>query len=300
MTRSAAEVLIVDDEPVIRGLLENVLVSRGHKVLTAENGVDALGILRVTAVDMVISDIQMPVMDGFELFSRLEREFPRVKRVLMTGCDIDEYLAMIREYNIGNVLSKGGDFHIGEITRYIESLLDGTIFGLEHYFEDDKTDCADIRCQDDSERACRQILELYLGPDKIFLEIALNELISNAVFHGVLQMSGVPRDQWDSLYRIDDETPIRVCWASDSEKVGICIEDPVGRLKKKDVLRWLDHPIGQKVAGEEHGRGLMLVRKLIDRFVINIDPGIRTECIVIQHHDRALARQNKPLLVNEI
>ena len=300
MSRGPFHILVVDDEPVMRHLLRDLLRMRGHCVRTAADGREALSVVCTESVDMVISDIQMPEMDGFTLLSVLEAEYPSIRRVLMTGCEIDGYLGLIREYNIGNVLSKGGDFHLEEIASYIDRLLCGTVFGLGPYFEGEASDSVNVFCQDDCERACSRVLSLYRGADRVFLEMALNELVSNAVFHGVLRMSGVPRERWSNCYRIGSRDPVKVTWMSDDEKVGIGVEDPVGALSKKDVLRWLDHPIGDENPGEEHGRGLMLVRRLIDRLIINIDPGVRTECIVLQYHERRDEHRKKPLLIHEL
>jgi DNA-binding response OmpR family regulator len=60
-------ILITDDSVRNLKLLRDVLEARGHEVIEAANGVQALGILEAAAVDAVISDILMPLMDGFRL-----------------------------------------------------------------------------------------------------------------------------------------------------------------------------------------------------------------------------------------
>jgi two-component system, response regulator, stage 0 sporulation protein F len=293
-------ILIVDDDANMVDLLADLFSSRGHSVKTASNGREALVILRRDPPpDMVISDIQMPVMNGFELFDVLDREFPLVKKVMITGCDIDEYLSLIRERNIGNILMKGGEFHIHEISRYIESLLTGDIFGLEKNFTSTIT-TRSIYSEQDAATVCEDILAEYRGDDRVLLEMAINELISNAVFHGVLELSHASRDTWNDRYVINDDKAVKVSWTLDDERIGVSVEDPAGRLKKSDVLRWLDHPVTDQAETEEHGRGLMLIRRLIDRFIINIKPGHRTECILIQYKNRSPERLRKPIIIHEL
>lgn len=61
------KILIVDDQPINRRLLTAQLEAEGHTVIAAGNGVEALALLESTTVDVLISDILMPVMDGYRL-----------------------------------------------------------------------------------------------------------------------------------------------------------------------------------------------------------------------------------------
>jgi len=68
------KILAVDDNDVNLHLLETLLRKDGHEVVSARNGSEALQRLRTEAVDMVISDILMPVMDGFQLCKACKRD----------------------------------------------------------------------------------------------------------------------------------------------------------------------------------------------------------------------------------
>lgn len=293
-------VLIVDDEIVICQLLETFFSSRGYETRSAMNGIDALQKIAGQIPDIVISDIRMPGMDGIELFKNIKERFPQVKLVLMTGYNVDEYLSLIRRHNIGNILVKGPDFSLREVDTYIRSILTGDIFGLERHFPRSKLHQVAIESYARSEEVCTMISKQCHGHDDLFLKMAIDELISNAVFHGVLQLTGIPRERWRDDLKIDQGSAITVSWASDSEKIGVSVEDPKGNLKKVDALRWLDQSDNSGRDTEEHGRGLYLVRRLIDRFIINIDPGKRTECIVIQYFNRDHTNQFKPLQIHEL
>jgi CheY-like chemotaxis protein len=62
-------ILIVDDEPDYRLVLGRMLSQHGHKVILAEHGRDALQKMKHTPIDLIITDVYMPVMDGFALYS---------------------------------------------------------------------------------------------------------------------------------------------------------------------------------------------------------------------------------------
>jgi len=73
-------ILVVDDEPEYRLVTKTVLLSEGFKVVLAENGEDGLKQLEGTPIDIVISDIYMPVMDGIR-FHRAVRALPKFEKL---------------------------------------------------------------------------------------------------------------------------------------------------------------------------------------------------------------------------
>ncbi len=68
-----AKILAVDDQKVMRELVRGVLEGDGHEVLLAEDGMQAMQFARDNAVDLVLSDINMPNMNGISLVSKLRR-----------------------------------------------------------------------------------------------------------------------------------------------------------------------------------------------------------------------------------
>ncbi|MFP4059919.1 MAG: response regulator [Bacteroidales bacterium] len=71
-------ILIVDDSESIRAVIIFVLEDAGYKVLFAENGQDALGMLNGRSIDLIITDLHMPVMDGID-FIKHARELDAYK-----------------------------------------------------------------------------------------------------------------------------------------------------------------------------------------------------------------------------
>lgn len=292
-------ILIVDDEDGIRHILSEFFRAHNYNTSCASNGKEALELIMKSQPDLVISDIQMPVMDGFELFSTLKTSFPSIKHIMMTSYDIDQYISLVRKYNIGNILSKGPEFRLNEISSYVKSILTGEIFGLQRYLPDIALQTLTIKSYAQAKEVCSSIVKSSPMGNNLYLEMAIDELVSNAFFHAVLKLSTLPRECWTESYHCQAPNAIRVTWGFDDEKIGFSVEDPKGNLKKTDALKWLDSNREEKV-NEEHGKGLLLVRKLIDRLIINIDPGKRTECVIIQYFDRKRGKNNKPLMIHEL
>jgi len=82
-----ASVLLVDDTPLIRYLAQHVLEEAGYETHSAEDGRAALGFVRAREipVDIVVTDLTMPEMDGFALIRELRKLSPDTRIVLMTG-----------------------------------------------------------------------------------------------------------------------------------------------------------------------------------------------------------------------
>ena len=80
-----AKLLIVDDEPLIRASLSEVLAELGFSVRSAEDGFSALAEIRKEIPDILLSDLNMPDMSGFELLSVVHRRFPSIRVIAMSG-----------------------------------------------------------------------------------------------------------------------------------------------------------------------------------------------------------------------
>jgi CheY-like chemotaxis protein len=79
------EVLIVDDEQMVRNTLRKMLERAGHRVQEAEDGVQALQFLEKRSPDLVICDIIMPNMEGIETLREVKKLSPKVKVIVISG-----------------------------------------------------------------------------------------------------------------------------------------------------------------------------------------------------------------------
>ncbi len=92
---SSHTVLIADDEPTVRSIAEILLKRAGYQIVTANNGAEALKIVqeRDGALDLVMLDYTMPIMDGKETFKQISNEFPELPVMICSGylCDFKEF-----------------------------------------------------------------------------------------------------------------------------------------------------------------------------------------------------------------
>lgn len=116
-------VLVVDDEQGIRDMLARHLRFCGYEVHKAGNGREALELMESVAVDVVITDIVMPVMDGVELMNDLRRNHPTVAFVVITGYVELRHLLTAMRLGAEDCLFKPLD-DLAELERVVDRLME--------------------------------------------------------------------------------------------------------------------------------------------------------------------------------
>ena len=119
-TEKQRSILLVDDEEAIRDAVSAVLAREGYTVLEAESGEEGLRVLKSSAVQLVISDHNMPGMSGIDFLKLVRERHPEVCRIMLTG-DPDPQV-IIRSINEG------------EVYRFIRKPWDNTMLRVTVYF----------------------------------------------------------------------------------------------------------------------------------------------------------------------
>lgn len=96
-------ILVVDDEIPILRALTRLFFETNYEILTAENGEEALKLLHTYKIDLVLSDMRMPLMDGYELLTRVKEEFPSVIRVILSGYSEEKTIFKALMHNIAQL-----------------------------------------------------------------------------------------------------------------------------------------------------------------------------------------------------
>lgn len=105
----AASILVVDDHPGVRASAAAVLAAPGRRVLTAAGGAEGLALLAREAVDLVVSDLDMPKMNGLAFLAEVRRLHPGLACLLVTGRITPAAEAAVKRGEILACVSKGGD-----------------------------------------------------------------------------------------------------------------------------------------------------------------------------------------------
>ncbi|WP_430459718.1 HD domain-containing phosphohydrolase [Thalassolituus sp. LLYu03] len=124
-------VLLVDDEPNVLKAIARSLRQESIEILTAPSGADALAIMREQPVDLLISDMRMPGMSGADLLAQAAVEWPKTRRVLLTGyADLESTIKAVNQGQISSYLNKPWDDL--ELRRVVGDLLHARFLELEN------------------------------------------------------------------------------------------------------------------------------------------------------------------------
>jgi DNA-binding response OmpR family regulator len=118
-------VLVVDDEDDLREFVAYTLTQAGHRVLKARHGAEAveLSIREKGPIDLLVTDLMMPFLDGASLSRLLETQRPGIQTLFMTGYPHDS----LQKWGILDASTPRlrKPFHLGDLTRIVEDLLRG-------------------------------------------------------------------------------------------------------------------------------------------------------------------------------
>jgi CheY-like chemotaxis protein len=118
-------ILVVDDNKFLRIAVSKMLSRLGYEVLSADSGENGLSIFLKNKFDVVLSDYEMPGMDGVAFACSIKKSSPRTQVVIMTGAGRETVLAR-KTTAVDEVISK--PFTLAEIDEMIQSLSGKALF----------------------------------------------------------------------------------------------------------------------------------------------------------------------------
>lgn len=271
--------LVVDDLPIDRLLAGNLLRTAGLRVVFAENGKDALSKIDEEIPAIVVTDLQMPAMDGLALVERIRNEHPSVPVVLMTALGSEDIAAAALRAGAANYVPKRA------LAQLLPDILDSVLAAAK----------SDRRRQRLLECTRRAEYELALPNDpalvpllvaqfqeqafrigicdpntKIRIGIALEEALLNAIYHGNLQVSSMLKQQVnDDFWRCAAERAeiepyasrrVHVTARFSLDEAAWIIRDEGAGFDRTNLA----DPTDPENLLKASGRGLLLIRTFMD------------------------------------
>jgi CheY-like chemotaxis protein len=111
-------VLVIENEKDVRLLLSDILTSGGHRVASASDGIEALQIFKKECFDLVLTDLGMPAMSGWEVASTIKKMAPDVIIVIITGWGSQLDHSELEKNGVDMVVSK--PFRVDQILNLVQ------------------------------------------------------------------------------------------------------------------------------------------------------------------------------------
>lgn len=264
--------LVVDDSRAIRSYLE-VRLSPYFNVTLIDNGADAISLAQEESFSLVLSDVNMPVLSGFQVHEKLRQLQPRLPVVLMTDADIDHYLGDALTYQVQHIFAKAAfraDFDCTR--RLLNQLSEPARFGMERYLGSG----GEVRSLvvgawgelPGALEQCQRLLQRFPRHDvyQRMLPLLVESLLA-PVDAGAME-AGPP---------LEGQLVISV--GADWQRVGFGVRDEMGLLTHTQVLEQLLTYRQSRVPAQLHQQGLVQARWLVDSSMLTIVPGQQTELL---------------------
>ena len=289
--------VLIADISEYRNTIGETYLSHGFEVDFCDSAFDAISKLRAYDYDLVVSEIELPGDNAFELYEYINENYPNIPTIMVTDKNIDSFFDRIFTQGIGNVLRKPVDK--SELLTLSMKLITGKeIFGIKNYLNN-PIDIKKIKINSSSQ--IKQAVEMIVeqidawGFDivgKSTLTLLLNEMAINAVYHSY----GFTDEKLKRIpVTLPENSFVDLFFGRAEESYAIAITDYNGNLTRERVLESINDAVKQNIllerayeTGEdvtellsETGRGLDLVRKLSGEYYFIIKKNFRTEIIFV-------------------
>jgi CheY-like chemotaxis protein len=278
-------VLVVDDSPMFRQLAGRLIHDGiGCRVAYARDGIEALDLLRSVEPTVVLSDIQMPRMDGFELVQAIRTDYPEIPVILMTAYGCENTALRALKASAASYIPKG----------CLPSQLVNTLRGVLTVVEGNERRRQLLACQ--ASRSGRfelsndpalfpELISLIQEDLRIFaigdatvrmrVAVALQEALANALYHGNLECSSDLRQEDEGVFdRLADDRLTIEPYRSRRIYLESRIDRAQARIEIRDEgpgfdVSSLDKPFDPQDLLRIGGRGMLLIRSFLDEVIHN-------------------------------
>ena len=311
--------LLIDDQTLILQSLASYLNryysgSIPIQLYTAENTEEALRCLAAEpAMQLIVSDLRLKETDGGKLLSQLRTQCPDARLALMSAYYLEDTISVAREHGIVNILTKGVPFDFPEFSRALEHQIHPEkAFGLLAHttsINPEHINTFTLKSTDDIALSFNKLQTFFNDlnlPNANDFCTALIEGLTNSIYHAYASVDNPEQDKYEKGERVEsllESEYVTLTYGASDEWLGVSIQDQGGRLDPHQALYWMEKNFSEDNLLDVGGRGLFLIYMLADRMIINIEPGKRTEVILLARRDRSILQgreSNKPLYINVV
>ena len=278
-------ILVVDDSAVDRTRAAGLLANEDNwQVLEAADGKQALEIIKSTALDAVITDLQMPGMDGLDLIQEVHKTYSHIPVVVMTSRGSEEVAVEALQLGASSYVPKHvlANSIVDTLQRVIATAQEGRKRSelmnrlcerSESYILDNDVNLLLAM----SRHLQAQLSETWNldRTDRMRTGTALEEALLNAMYHGNLEVSSELKDQdHQAFYALADERRKTAPWSERRIHVRLWMTNEEAKIIIRDDGKGFDpgllpDPTDPENLARPFGRGVMLMRAFMDDVTYN-------------------------------
>lgn len=283
-------ILLVEDSPTQAMQIKLLLESAAHCVTCCDDGAQAINHLQTGTWELVVTDLELPVMNGLDLIKAMQSDFPQIPAVLVTGHGSERLAA--------EALRAGATAYVPK--SLVDDLLLGTVEDVLGVLRTDRSYAELIDCTVENRLIfdlpnkpkllttaidlTMQLaagMQLLSGVDRYRVSIALQQAASNAIYRGNLQLSYRDWQQTSTVENGDGPIPQIVAERMQlapyrdrkvhydarlmRDLIRIVIRDEGVGFDSKRIMNEND----LQAISAEHGRGLVLIKNFMDKVSFN-------------------------------
>ena len=280
-----ATILVVDDSKTDRHVVGSMLREVGkYEVKFAENGEEAMGEMRRTIPDLVVTDLFMPVVDGLEFVARARREFPFVPVVLITSKGSEELAVQALQQGAASYVPKR------LLSRYLIETVRNLLVAVQEQrsrvtlLGTMQSDVCKFSLTNDVKLAhalvgyiLESMAHIGIGDEigRLRTCVALEEALVNAIHHGNLEVASALRQKDDNAYYdlIKERRP-KPPYCHRRVQVHVKMNEVEAEFVIRDEgpgfdVATLPDPRDPENLEKAMGRGIMLMRTFMDEVIFN-------------------------------
>ncbi len=277
-------VLVVDDSPIDRLMAGNLLAKCGWSVEYANDGQEGLDAIRRQQPDLVVTDMQMPELDGLQLACKVRREFPDVAIVLMTARGSEEIALQALQAGAASYVPKCalGQRLVETVKRVMsarhEDLVQREVFRRMNERVESFSLENDLELLLSLSRYLQLSLAQQWGLDlstRLQVGQALEEALLNALYHGNLDLDPALKETDDAAYFAEAERrqgKVPYCDRRIAVEVRLTpqsVSYTIGDRGRGFDLSKLPTELAMEDLDRPCGRGVMLMRAFMDKVTYN-------------------------------
>ena len=272
-------VLVVEDSRTQSTQIRLMLKHAEFEVYVAENGRKALEVLKTHQPDVVLTDLQMPEMDGLELVQVLRDQYPHLPVVLMTQHGSEEIALDALRHGAASYLPKNQLHHF--LVATLDDILESARLAhrqeriqrcrfrteIQYRLPNDPALIAPLSAQVEEELKDQH----FAGPTtRRQIGVALRKAIDNAIYHGNLELGDDERAEGELVYRdLAERRRQKPPWRDRSVWVTVMIDEAGAWFTVRDEGPGFDAAASPKSNGTAkldilRGSGLLLIRTFMD------------------------------------